>query len=129
VPKCAGTDLRIGLSTRYPALDVGLGRADWTSSQQLFAIIQQVAMGLRFADTILLHGHIRIVVAINSEIVRPIDKIITVIRDPVEIILSNVTTSSPASWMIRSQGRTLQTRGNGSVSSASTVCRRTCRMT
>jgi len=26
VPKCAGTDLRIGLSTRYPALDIGLAQ-------------------------------------------------------------------------------------------------------
>ena len=90
VPKCAGTDLRIGLSTRYPALDVGLSRPEWTSPQQLFAAIHRVAMGLRFSDTILLHGHIRIVAAINSEMVRPTDKIITVIRDPVEIILSNV---------------------------------------
>ena len=90
VPKCAGTDLRIGLSTRYPALDVGLSRPEWTSSQQLFAALHQVALGLRFSDTILLHGHIRIVAAINVEMVRPTDKIITVIRDPAEIILSNV---------------------------------------
>jgi hypothetical protein len=90
VPKCAGTDLRIGLSTRYPALDVGLAQPDWTSTQQLFAAIHEVSLGLRFSDTILLHGHIRIVAAINAGIVRPTDKIITVIRDPVEIILSNV---------------------------------------
>ncbi len=90
VPKCAGTDLRIGLSTRYPALDAGLSRSEWTSSQQLFETIQQVALGLRFSDTILLHGHIRIVAAINGELVRPTDRIITVIRDPVEIILSNI---------------------------------------
>jgi hypothetical protein len=90
VPKCAGTDLRIGLSTRYPALDAGLSRSEWTTPQQLFEIIQQVALGLRFSDTILLHGHIRIVAAINSEMVRPTDRIITVIRDPVEIILSNI---------------------------------------
>jgi hypothetical protein len=38
----------------------------------------------------LLHGHIRIVAAINVEMVRPTDRIITVIRDPAEIILSNV---------------------------------------
>jgi hypothetical protein len=90
VPKCAGTDLRIGLSTRYPALDVGLGRSEWTSTQQLFAAIHEVALGLRFSDTILLHGHIRIAAAINGGMVRPTDRIITVIRDPVEIILSNV---------------------------------------
>ena len=90
VPKCAGTDLRIGLSTRYPALDIGLAQPDWTSTQQLFAAIHEVALGLRFSDTILLHGHIRIAAAINGGMVRPTDRIITVIRDPVEIILSNV---------------------------------------
>jgi hypothetical protein len=90
VPKCAGTDLRIGLSTRYPALDIGLGQPDWTSTQQLFAAIHEVALGLRFSDTILLHGHIRIAAAINAGMVRPTDRIITVIRDPVDIILSNI---------------------------------------
>jgi len=90
VPKCAGTDLRMGLSTRYPALDVGLTRPEWTSPQQLFEAIHDVALGLRFSDTVLLHGHIRIVAAVNGDMVRPTDKIITVIRDPVEIILSNV---------------------------------------
>ena len=90
VPKCAGTDLRIGLSTRYPALDIGLAQPDWTSTQQLFAAVHEAALGLRFSDTILLHGHIRIAAAINGGMVRPTDRIITVIRDPVEIILSNV---------------------------------------
>jgi hypothetical protein len=90
VPKCAGTDLRIGLSTRYPALDIGLTQPNWTSQQQLFAGIHEVALGLRFTDTILLHGHIRLAAAINGGLVRPTDRIITVIRDPVEIILSNV---------------------------------------
>jgi hypothetical protein len=89
VPKCAGTDLRIGLSTRYPALDIGLAQPDWTSPQQLFAAIHEVAIGLRFSDTILLHGHIRIVAAVDGGMIRPTDRIITVIRDPVEIILSN----------------------------------------
>jgi len=90
VPKCAGTDLRIGLSTRYPALDMGLAQPDWTSSQQLFAAIHEVALGLRFSDTLLLHGHVRIAAAINGGMVRPTDRVITVIRDPVDIILSNV---------------------------------------
>lgn len=90
VPKCAGTDLRIGLSTRYPALDLGLAQPDWTPAEQLFAAIHRVALGLRFSDTVLLHGHIRIAAAINAELVRPTDTIITVIRDPIEIIVSNV---------------------------------------
>jgi len=90
VPKCAGTDLRIGLSARYPMLDLGLTQPDWTSREQLFDAIHEAALGLRFSDTILLHGHVRIATAINNEIVRPTDRIITVIRDPVEIILSNV---------------------------------------
>jgi hypothetical protein len=90
VPKCAGTDLRIGLSTRYPALDIGLTRSEWTSTQQLFAAIHEVALGLRFSDTILLHGHIRITAAIDGGMVRPTDRIISVIRDPVEIIMSNI---------------------------------------
>jgi hypothetical protein len=90
VPKCAGTDLRIGLSTRYPALDIGLHRSEWTSTQQMFEAIHEAALGLRFSDTILLHGHIRIVAAIDSGLVRPTDSIITVIRDPMEIILSNI---------------------------------------
>jgi len=90
VPKCAGTDLRIALSARYPALDVGLARSEWTSSQQLFEIIKRVVLGLRLSDTILLYGHVRIAAAIDSALVRPTDKIITVIRDPMEIILSNI---------------------------------------
>jgi hypothetical protein len=90
VPKCAGTDLRISLSTRYPALDLGLTNPEWTSQQQLYNAIHQAAVGMRFSDTILLHGHVRLAAAVDGEVVRPTDRIITVIRDPVEIILSNV---------------------------------------
>ncbi len=89
VPKCAGTDLRIGLSACFPVLDLRLTRPDWTSCEQLFGAIHEAALGLRFSDTILLYGHIRIVTAVNDDLVRPTDRIITVIRDPVEIILSN----------------------------------------
>jgi hypothetical protein len=90
VPKCAGTDFQAGLSTRYPALGITLAQAEWTSHEQLFEAIHQVSLGLRFSDTILLHGHIRIAACISNQIARLTDKIVTVIRDPMEIILSNV---------------------------------------
>ena len=90
VPKCAGTDLRIGLSARYPALGLGLTNPEWTSRQQLYDAIHQAAVGMQFSDTILLHGHERLAGVIDRAMLRPTDTIITVIRDPVEIILSNI---------------------------------------
>jgi hypothetical protein len=90
VPKCAGTDLRIGLSARYPALGLGLTNPEWTSRQQLYDAIHRAAVGMQVSDTILLHGHERLATAVDGKIVRPTDTIITVIRDPVEIVLSNI---------------------------------------
>ena len=90
VPKCAGTDLRIGLSARYPTLGLGLTSPEWTSRQQLYDAIHQAAVGMQFSDTILLHGHERLAGAVDRVMVRPTDTIITVIRDPVEISLSNI---------------------------------------
>ncbi len=90
VPKCAGTDLRIGLSTRYPALDLGLPNPEWTTTSRLFEAIHDAVLGLRFSDTLLLHGHMRIVDCVDRNVVRPTDTIITVIRDPAEIVLSNI---------------------------------------
>jgi hypothetical protein len=90
VPKCAGTDLRIGLSTRYPALDLGLPDPEWTTGSRLFEALHDAVLGLHFSDTLLLHGHVRIVDCVDRNIVRPTDTIITVIRDPAEIVLSNI---------------------------------------
>ncbi len=90
VPKCAGTDLRIGLSLRFPVLDIGLTRPEWTSREQLYEAVHEAAVALRYSNSLLMHGHIRIGDALKQELVRPTDTIFTVIRDPVEIILSNV---------------------------------------
>lgn len=90
VPKCTGTDLRIVLSTRYPALDLGLSDSTWTSTPRLFEAIRDAVVGLHFSDTLLLHGHVRIADCVEWKLARPTDQIITVIRDPVEIVLSNI---------------------------------------
>ena len=90
VPKCAGTDLRIALSDRYPSLDSGLGDPVWTSHAKLFETIHRVALNARFSDTILLHGHVRLLRAVEDGLIRPHDRVISVIRDPLEIVISQV---------------------------------------
>ncbi len=90
VPKCAGTDLRVSLTDRYPSLDVGLGDPEWTKPERLFAAIRNMVVAVRSADTILIHGHVRLLSAVEQELVRPYDQVITVIRDPQEIVVSNI---------------------------------------
>jgi hypothetical protein len=90
VPKCAGTDLRIALSDRYPSLDSGLGDPAWTSQAKLFETIHRVALNARFSDTILIHGHVRLLRAVEEGLIRPHDEVISVIRDPLEIVISHV---------------------------------------
>jgi hypothetical protein len=90
VPKCAGTDLRIALSERYPSIDSGLGNPRWTTQSKLFATIHHVALNVRFCDTILVHGHVRLLRAVEDGLVRPHDQVISVIRDPLEIVISGV---------------------------------------
>ena len=90
VPKCAGTDLRIALSDRYPSIDSGLGDPEWTTQAKLFATIHRVALNVRFTDTILIHGHVRLLRAADGGLIRPHDRVMSVIRDPLEIVISQV---------------------------------------
>lgn len=90
VPKCAGTDLRVVLSTCHPSLGSALSRPNWTTKRQLFAAIQQFGRLLRSADTIFVHGHVQLAQWLDAGIARPKDRVISVIRDPIEIIISQV---------------------------------------
>jgi hypothetical protein len=90
VPKCAGTDLRKALSTLFPSLDLNLADPDWTPQERMFEAISQFAIESRFSKTILLHGHIRVGDAVDGGLARPTDRIVTIIRDPREIVISNL---------------------------------------
>jgi hypothetical protein len=90
VPKCAGTDLRVSLSARYPSFNTGLIDPHWATHDQLFLAIHRLVTRLMFSDTLLVYGHIRLSTAVDDAIVRPWDNVVTVIREPTEIVISAI---------------------------------------
>jgi hypothetical protein len=88
VPKCAGTDVTALLRSRYPALDKGLTDPYWTSKEQLFRRLSRLALYLPLCDAIFVSGHVRLADYADLQLIRPQDRIFTIVRDPIEIAVS-----------------------------------------
>jgi hypothetical protein len=88
VPKCAGSDLSRHLMTRYPSIDQRLMEPRWTSKDALFAALRDLLPALPLFDSIFVRGHIRLDWYLDRGLARPIDRLFTIIRRPVEIAVS-----------------------------------------
>lgn len=87
-PKCAGSDLSRLLMTRYPSIDRRLMEQRCTSKDALFAALHDLMRALPSFNNIFVRGHIRLDWYLDHGLARPIDRLFTIIRHPVEIALS-----------------------------------------
>ncbi|MBC8166847.1 MAG: sulfotransferase family 2 domain-containing protein [Bryobacteraceae bacterium] len=91
VPKCAGADLSVMLSRRFFLLQKPLTVSDWTSKSALFEHLRGFAANLSsLAREILVCGHFTLSEYITANLIRAEDSLFTVVRDPVERIISHV---------------------------------------
>ena len=90
IPKCAGTDLLAHLSARYPFLSPRWQEPAWTSQDELFQALAEFARELPFSDSILIGGHVPLGHFVERGLLRPSDRVLTVVRDPTDIAVSSI---------------------------------------
>jgi len=90
IPKCAGTDLTFHFRARHPSLEYSLTDPNWTSKPAMLRRIARVVAHVHTADSIFVHGHINLADHIAADIIRPTDRIFTVIRDPLAAAISQI---------------------------------------
>ncbi len=90
IPKCAGSDLSFHLTSRFPSLEWRLMEEPWTSKQALFEALARFVRELTFADAVFVRGHIPLDFYANADLIRPADRVFTIVRDPTEIALSQI---------------------------------------
>lgn len=88
IPKCAGTDLRANLVPRFLALSHLLASKAWMPDEAFLAELAAAARSIDAVDDILVHGHLHLSWYLNRVGARLGDRIFTIIRDPVELALS-----------------------------------------
>jgi hypothetical protein len=88
IPKCAGSDLSRHLMTRYPSIDQRWMEERWTSKDALFTALHDLIQAVPSYDRIFVRGHIPLDWYLDRGLVRPIDRLFTIMRHPVEIAVS-----------------------------------------
>ena len=88
VPKCAGTDLILNLGQRLLPLPKLLEVDGWISDEEFLAVMGGIARAIPFHDRIFVHGHMELGEYIDRAGRRPVDRIFTIIRDPVDLMIS-----------------------------------------
>lgn len=90
IPKCAGTDLTFHFRARYPSLDRSLTDPDWTTKPDMLRRLARVVAHTRVSDSIFVHGHINLGEHIAEGLIRPTDRVFTVLREPFGIAISQI---------------------------------------
>jgi len=90
IPKCAGTDLTFHFRARFPSLDRSLTDPQWTEKPAMLRRIARVVAHLHASDSLFVHGHINLADHIAAGVIRPTDRIFTIIRDPLQVAISQI---------------------------------------
>jgi hypothetical protein len=90
IQKCAGTDLSAALSERYFAVNGTMDNPAWLSVDERFAYLRDLVLAAPFVDTFFVRGHVPLRYYVNQHLIRPGDQIFTVVRDPIDIVVSAV---------------------------------------
>jgi hypothetical protein len=90
IPKCAGTDLTFHFRARHSSLDRTLTEPNWTAKPAMLQRIARVVAHVRIADSIFVHGHTKLTAHIAADVIRPTDRVFTVIRDPLAAAISQI---------------------------------------
>ena len=88
VPKCAGTDLIFNLATRGLPLPRMLELEGWLSDEEFLAAIGGICRIAPFHERFFVYGHMELGSYVYDAGVRAGDRIFTVIRDPLDQMLS-----------------------------------------
>jgi hypothetical protein len=99
IPKCAGTDLSNKLKTRFPWVDFNIMDADWTTKDAMLRHLSRLATQIRFADSLYLCGHARLDYYARNHLIRPTDQPFTIVRDPSDVIMSQVNYVLTRFWL------------------------------
>jgi len=90
IPKCAGSDLAAHLVSRYANISERLRTPHWINDRNMFEILSTTVRQLHFCDSILVTGHINLADYLSQGLVRPTDHVFTILRDPIDIAISQV---------------------------------------
>jgi hypothetical protein len=90
VPKCAGTDLIENLSANHPWLYNDMSRPDWTPPETLMHVLRRFVIRAGASGSIFVSGHLPLQWYVDRSLCRFYDRLFTVIRQPHDIILSQV---------------------------------------
>jgi hypothetical protein len=88
IPKCAGSDLSHHLAPRFLSFEQRLASELWVSKEALFEALAEAAKAIETADEIFVHGHIELHRYFAAAGLRPGDRVFTILRDPVEMAIS-----------------------------------------
>jgi hypothetical protein len=104
IPKCAGTDLSNKLKTRYPWVDFNIMDSDWTTKDAMLRHLSRLATQIRFADRLYLCGHGGLNYYARNHLIRPTDQVFTIVRQPSDVILSQVNYVLTRFWLDAERG-------------------------
>jgi hypothetical protein len=90
IPKCAGTDFISHIASLFPTLPVILQSSEWTSAESMLSQIGEIASLLSTTNDLFIHGHFRLEDYILFAGTRFSDKLYTIVRDPVEMVVSQI---------------------------------------
>ena len=90
IPKCGGTTINALLSHQFASLDDHVSKAEWTRQSQLFRVMGEFYKKTLDRDFIFVSQHKSLRWFLTSGMRRPGDKIFTVVRDPHQIVLSQI---------------------------------------
>src|SRR5579872_698455 len=90
IPKCAGTDLILNVGQRREMLPlpVMLGDERWISKAELFDTLHGLVQLIPYHDRFFVYGHNPLEEYVRTAGARGTDKIFTVLRDPVDLLIS-----------------------------------------
>lgn len=88
VPKCAGTDLILNLGGRSVPLPKMLEIDGWTNDVEFIEIVAGLSRAAATSDRLFVYGHMELGGYIDLAGVRPDDSIFTVLRDPIDLMVS-----------------------------------------
>lgn len=89
LPKCAGTDLTMNLAPRRLSFPTMLSTI--VTEEEFLAYLGGLCRLVDRFDDIFVHGHIRLQDYVRHVGVQPGDRIFTVLRDPIDMLISTVS--------------------------------------
>jgi hypothetical protein len=88
VPKCAGTDLILNLGVRSIPIPKMLEIDGWTGDAEFLEIVAGLARAALTQERLFVYGHMELGGYIDTAGIRPDDRIFTVLRDPIDLMVS-----------------------------------------